>query len=414
LLTLDPGLLSPALPGFATINQRNVAAGIDNALLAGGNLPSGFNALFNATGSNLTNALTQVSGEPATGVQQTTFDAMGQFINTLLDPFLGRRGGATSSPAGATQFADDAAGGRSGAERDAYAAMTGKAPLREAFAQRWNVWAAGYGGSQTTDGNAIVGSNTATSRILGVAAGADYLISPDTQVGFALGGGGTSFSLANSLGGGSSDLFQAGVFARHTAGNAYVAGALAYGWQDVTTDRTVTVAGIDRFSARFDANALSGRIEGGNRYETPWVGLTPYAAAQFTTLYLPGYAEQAVVGANTFALNYAARNVTASRSELGLRLDRSWALSDAVLTLRGRTAWVHNFDSDRLVSATFQTLPGASFVVNGAAQSHDAALLTGSAEMKWLNGFSLAGTVEGEFSGVTRSVTGKGIARYAW
>ena len=40
--------------------------------------------------------------------------------------------------------------------------------------QRWSVWAAGYGGAQTTDGNAALGSNNAASRIYGVAAGADY------------------------------------------------------------------------------------------------------------------------------------------------------------------------------------------------------------------------------------------------
>ena len=54
--------------------------------------------------------------------------------------------------------------------------------------------------------------------------------------------------------------------------------------------------------------------------------------------------------------------------------------------------------SDRNVTATFQALPGASFVVNGAAQAHDAALTTASAEIKWLNGFSLAASFEGEFS----------------
>jgi uncharacterized protein with beta-barrel porin domain len=62
----------------------------------------------------------------------------------------------------------------------------------------------------------------------------------------------------------------------------------------------------------------------------------------------------------------------------------------------------------------FQTLPGASFVVNGAAQAPDAALTTASAEMKWLNGFSLAATFEGEFSDVTTSYAGKGVARYVW
>jgi hypothetical protein len=34
--------------------------------------------------------------------------------------------------------------------------------------------------------------------------------------------------------------------------------------------------------------------------------------------------------------------------------------------------------------------------------------------MKWLNGISLAATFEGEFSNVTRSYAGKGVARYQW
>jgi outer membrane autotransporter protein len=192
---------------------------------------------------------------------------------------------------------------------------------------------------------------------------------------------------------------------------------LAYGWQDVTTDRTVTIAGVDQLRAKFNANAFSGRVEGGYRFVAPWmngVGITPYAAGQFTTFDLPAYAEQAIVGANTFALGYAAKDVTASRSELGARTDKSYAMQDSILTLRGRFAWAHDFNTDRNIAATFQTLPGASFVVNGAAQAHDAALTTASAEMKWRNGFSLAATFEGEFSDVTRSYAGKGVVRYAW
>nr|WP_256441548.1 autotransporter domain-containing protein [Bradyrhizobium sediminis] len=119
-------------------------------------------------------------------------------------------------------------------------------------------------------------------------------------------------------------------------------------------------------------------------------------------------------GRNTFALAYAGKDVTASRSELGLRTDRSWAMQGAVLTLRGRAAWAHDFNIDRTIAATFQTLPGASFVVGGAAQAHDSALTTASAELKWINGFSLAATFEGEFSDVTSSYAGKGVARYNW
>ena len=41
-------------------------------------------------------------------------------------------------------------------------------------------------------------------------------------------------------------------------------------------------------------------------------------------------------------------------------------------------------------------------------------LTAASAEVKWLNGFSVAATFEGEFSNVTRSYAGKGVVRYAW
>ncbi|MCK1512784.1 autotransporter domain-containing protein [Bradyrhizobium sp. 190] len=410
-LVLDPGEI--ILPSGTNGNQSSVAAGINRAVLGGATPPAAFDILLNLDGAPLKNALTQISGETGTGAQQNTFTAMTMFMGQLTDPSIAGRGDA-NAPAGASSFAaaDAGAAKRAGTARDAFAAIAPATPPLS-FEQRWSVWAGGYGGGQTTDGNSVTGTGTATSRIYGGIGGADYRISRDTLVGFALAGGGTSFSVANG-GSGRSDLFQAGAFARHQLGAAYLLGALAYGWQDVTTDRTVTVAGIDRLQARFKANTFAGRVEGGYRFTTPWMGLSPYAAGQVTSFQLPAYAESVLSGANNFALSYGAKTVTASRSELGLRTDRSWAVNDAILTLRGRAAWAHDFNPDRAAAATFQTLPGASFVVNGAAQAKDAALATASAEMKWRNGFSVGATFEGEFSNVTRSYGGKGVARYVW
>jgi autotransporter-associated beta strand protein len=400
-------------------NQQSTANAIVGFFNSNAGIPLVFGGLTPA-------GLTQISGEVATGTQQTTFDAMGLFMGLLTDPFIAGRGDPVSAGASAPQFGEEsdaadayASNGksRSKSERDAYAAVYRKAPvLADPFTQRWSVWAAGYGGSQTTDGNTVLGSNNTRSSIGGVAVGADYRFSPYTLAGFALAGGATNFSV-NGLGSGRSDLFQAGAFVRHNVGAAYLTGALAYGWQDITTDRTVTVAGTDPLRAQFNANAFSGRAEGGYRFATPWlggIGLTPYAAGQFVTFDLPAYAEQVIAGANTFALSYASKSVTDTRSELGLRSDKSFAMQNGILTLRGRAAWAHDFNTDRAITPTFQTLPGASFVVNGAAPAHDAALVTASAEMKWLNGFSLAGTFEGEFSKVTASYAGKGVVRYAW
>jgi uncharacterized protein with beta-barrel porin domain len=401
--------LNFAIPGGSLNgNQQAVGNALTNFFNTNGTIPLVYGALSPA-------ALTQASGELGTSSQQTTFNAMGQFMGLLTDPFMQRSGGAGLA-GGAAGFAEEEGASAYAASKrsDAFAMFT-KAPPAP-FVQRWSVWAAGFGGSQSTDGNAVTGSNNTTSNVYGTAVGADYLFSPNTLAGFALAGGGTSFSV-NGLGSGRSDLFQAGAYVRHTSGPAYISAALAYGWQDITTDRVVTAAGIDHLRAEFNANAWSGRIEGGYRFVAPLrggIGLTPYAAAQFTTFDLPAYAEQVISGSSAFALSYGAHSPTDTRTELGLRSDKSFALDDAVLTLRGRVAWAHDFDPDRSIAATFQALPGASFVVNGAAQAADSALTTASAELKWTGGWSTAATFEGEFSNVTRSYAGKGVVRYAW
>jgi uncharacterized protein with beta-barrel porin domain len=398
--------------GGLNVNQQNVANALTNFFNTTGGIPVGFASLSPA-------GLTQVSGELATGSQQATFDAMNLFLSLISDPFVAGRNGSFGGNAGAVPFAEESALGyaakKSRVARDAFAKFPAKADIarNDLFDQRWSVWGSAYGGGSNTSGNAALGSNDATARAFGFAVGADYRLSGDTLAGFALAGGGTNFSVSG-FGSGRSDLFQAGAFIRHNMGAAYITAAAAYGWQDVTTDRTVTVAGFERLRAQFNANAYSGRVEGGYRFTTPWMGITPYAAGQFTTYSLPAYAEQVLAGAGTFALNYAAKDVMASRTEIGVRTDKSYAVSNGILTLRGRAAWAHDFNTDRNVTALFQTLPGAAFVVNGAAQAHDSALVTGAAEMKWLNGWSAAAIFEGQFSNVTNSYAGKGVVRYAW
>jgi uncharacterized protein YhjY with autotransporter beta-barrel domain len=413
--------LSPFLPANAPTNVVNVSAAIDTYIAANPTvpLPAAFQNLYTLAPDQLRAALTQASGETATGTQQTTFQAMGLFLGVLTDPFMARRGmndGERAIPfadeSGATAYQADGKL-RSSSERDAYAAVYKKAPAFAPFEQRWSVWSAGFGGSQTTSGDPSVGSNAATSQIAAMAVGADYLFSPNTIAGFAMAGGGTNFSVANG-GGGRSDLFQAGAFIRHSEGPSYISAALAYGWQDISTDRTVVIAGFDDLHAHFDANAYSGRIEGGYRFVTPWMGLTPYAAGQFTTLDLPSYAEQALTGATSFALSYNSKSVTDGRTELGFRTDKSFAMQDSILILRTRLAWAHDYNPDRNAAATFQALPGASFIVNGAALASDSALTSASAELKWKNGWSVAATFEGEFSDVTSSYAGKGVIRRVW
>ncbi|MBV9461043.1 MAG: hypothetical protein JO141_26530, partial [Bradyrhizobium sp.] len=130
-------------------NQQNVATSINNFFNSGGTLPAAFVNLFGLSGASLGNALTQLSGEGATASQQTTFDAMSQFMGLLTDPFMGRGNGVNgaTSPTGFTEESAEAYAASS-KKTDAFAMFTKAPPVP--FVPRWSVWAAGYGGSQFT------------------------------------------------------------------------------------------------------------------------------------------------------------------------------------------------------------------------------------------------------------------------
>ena len=330
----------------------------------------------------------------------------------MLDPFVdGRSAGApVSGPALA--FAPE----REELPEDialAYSKVLKAPPKPATFEQRWSVWGAGYGGSNRTSGDvAVVGSHDLSARTAGGAAGLDYRLAPGTVIGFALAGGGTNWSLAQGIGGGKSDAFQAGVYGTARSGPAYLAAALAYTNHWMSTDR-LAFAG-DHLTASFNAQSFGGRVEGGYRFMTYYGGLTPYAAIQSQTFHTPGYTETDLNGGG-FALGFNSRNATDTRSELGGRFDRLLLLNpEPALTMRARVAWAHDWISDPTLTALFQTLPGASFVVNGATPAKNSALASAGAELRLANGIVLLGKFDGEFASHSSTYAGTGTVRYTW
>src|ERR1700709_2777332 len=137
-------------------------------------------------------------------------------------------------------------------------------------------------------------------------------------------------------------------------------------------------------------------------------GLTPYAAAQGQNFRTPSYSETDVNGGG-FALAYNSRTGTDTRSELGARFDRLLAINpNAVLTLRARLAWAHDWVSDPTLGAVFQALPGASFIVNGAAPAKNSAPASAGPGLRLANGVTLIGKFDGEFPSRSSTYAGTG------
>ena len=383
-------------------NQQAVANTLTNYFNSTGSIPAAFFGLSR-------NGLAPIDGEAATGGERGAFQLMTDFLALMLDPTAG---GGGAQGGGAPGFAEEP-------QRlppdvaQAYASVL-KAPAAASFDQRWRAWGAGFGGSSQTNGDPAVGSSNVTASEYGYAAGMDYRVTPDTLLGFALAGGGTGWSLAQGLGTGRSDAFQAGLYGKSYFGPAYLSGALAVANHWFTTNR---IALGDQLTANFTGQSYAARGEAGYRYGLPItgviVGITPYAALQVQDFHTPGYSETDLSGGG-FGLNYAAMNATDARSELGARFDNLQIVDGMPLILRGRLAWAHDWVGNPSLSAVFESLPGASFIVNGAPIPKNSALASAGAELKINTNWSLTAKFDGEFASGSQTYAGTGTLRYTW
>jgi outer membrane autotransporter protein len=180
----------------------------------------------------------------------------------------------------------------------------------------------------------------------------------------------------------------------------------------MTTSRTAFAG--DQLTANFNAQSYGGRIEAGYRYALPatW-SVTPYGALQVQNFHTPQYSETDLTGGG-FGLTYNAMSAYDTRGELGARFDEPTTLYGMPLTLRARLAWAHDWVDGPALQAVFETLPGANFIVNGAAVAKNSALTTAGAELHLTQAWSLLTKFDGEFAKGSQTYAGTGTLRYVW
>lgn len=332
----------------------------------------------------------------------------------MLDPFVNGRGyasGGGGGGSGTIGFAPDEQANLTPDVGLAYAQIF-KAPPPVSLNQPWSAWGTAYGGANTAQGNAAVGSNTINASTFGVAGGMDYRVSSYTVLDFALAGGGTNWGLANALGTGRSEALQVGGHGITWFGPAYLSGALAFTNNWFTTNRSALG---DQLTANFSGQSYGARVEGSYRVPV-WatLGVTPYGALQAQDFHTPSYSESDKFG-GALGLSYAAMSATDVRTELGARFDDPTLLYGKPLILFGRAAWAHDFVGTPALSATFEALPLASFIVNGAPITHDSALTTTAGAQYFLSpNWSLIASFYGNFASSYQTYAGTGTLRYTW
>ena len=378
LLTLDPGLLSPALVGNVTFNQKSVAAGIDSAIVGGAVLPNGFDALFALSGDPLLDALSQLSGE----IHASAKSALIEESHFVRDAINGR-----------LRSAWDGAGA-SLAPVLAYG--PGETPMLVAPDHGGPAyWSHGFGGwgEIAGDGNAASLRHSTGGLLIG----ADSLVG-DWRIGLLAGYSYTGLKVADRSSSGSSNNYHLGLYGGTEWGNLAFRSGLAYTWHDLSTNRSVTIPGLtESLSAGYGAGTLQAFGELGYGIDMGSTRFEPFANLAYVNLHNGGFAEQG----GAVALSGASSTTGVTFTTLGLRAEHALTLGTIDATLRGMVGWRHAFGDTTPENAHAFSV-GDAFTIAGTPFARDSAVVEAGLDMKLTPGATFGLSYIGQLSGTAQ------------
>lgn len=275
----------------------------------------------------------------------------------------------------------------------------------------WRLWATGFGGSGSLDGDA--GASNLNTNMGGVAVGLDYRINRTALVGIAGGYSHSTFSVDQLRTDGSADGAHLGVYGVKWLGSVYVEGDAEYTHFNNETHRFIDWVVDERAWGNFESNALSGHVETG--WQRP-IGVasnvTPFVGLQAANLWSDGFAERSRGsdgGPGILGLGFESNTVSSVVSSVGVQLDTWIPLAHGrMLRPFVRVAWLHEFSPDRGVDAFLLQSPAAAFSPDGASAGQDAAKVDVGARLDLNERVGLYGSFEGVFADRGQSAAGFG------
>ena len=280
----------------------------------------------------------------------------------------------------------------------------------------WSLWGSALGGTGSVSGNG--NAATVTYNAGGVATGIDYRLDPQLLIGLGIGFSSGNQWLSGFSGRGTTNSYQATLYASFVQSAFYLDAQAGYGYNDNQMTRQIVIPGLQPRIAmgRTGANQLLGQVEAGYKidiYQRAAASLTPFARFQATTVNQAAFNES---GANSLSLNVAQQITNSARTVLGAELagtiDAGWRDK---LALQFRLGWAHEYaDTSRPVTASFAGAPGAAFTVFGAAPLRDAATIGLAANTNIAERTSLYFRYDGEVGTGSDSHAFTGGLRMSW
>lgn len=334
---------------------------------------------------------------------------MNNFLSVSLDPFSSNRMDYGARFASAT-FGTSKLGYTNDTtllnqeQRTALDVVGGKLPADSL--KRYNFWTSAYGAYNNTDSTSS--NNGSISRGYGIAIGMDYWLSQDSMIGMAVGYGKSSWEQNKSASNGAADIYQTGIFGRHSFDQYYIAGSASVAYHHVETDR---ISALGTPHGDFDAWNIGARVEGGFELNWAQTKLTPYAALQIQNLYTPNYSESGP----SDALSFESENTVTPRTEFGVKLEKEFQPGKQnEVRLFGRMAWAHDYNDKAKLTGSYISSPATNVLISSDKSPSDLALVSAGAEFAFGKGWSARAQFDGEFGVGTQTYAGSGTLSYRW
>jgi len=253
---------------------------------------------------------------------------------------------------------------------DALGSSAGPATAALAPGLEPSVWMQGYG--YWGDTNASADTAELTQDAGGFVAGADAEVTDSLRLGFAGGYGSTSYAQPALDASASMTSWDLAVYAGAGLGPLALRFGGAYGWQDISASRTVTMASFtDALSGDFDGSTGQLFAEVSHELALGVARVEPFAGLAYVAADLDGTGESG--GAAALAIEPGSLSNT--YSTLGLRIAAPLPVVSEALSLRGGLGWRYAFGDVSPVSTLAFAAGGDAFAVVGPAIGRNTALL---------------------------------------
>jgi outer membrane autotransporter protein len=116
-----------------------------------------------------------------------------------------------------------------------------------------------------------------------------------------------------------------------------------------------------------------------------------------------------------YGLNVASQEVNSGKTYLGAQVDTTQVLGDSLVAMPyARIAWEHEFSTDRAITGSFESLPGAAFTAYGAPAGADLARVDAGLNVALRANLMVYVGFDGAFSGSGSTYAGRGGLRVVW